>query len=807
MKDLRVADEYLCVLEETQKRWSKLLNHSGILYLYGMTGFVKTTQVLSFAEQQYKEWEHISATEENFLEVARMKLEELGHQRAKALLILDDLQWLFSPISRQKLFELLVKSRQMRGLHILLVSRTAPPAYLSPLWATQQMVVEDQEVLRFGKEEIRKLLLDNSTLSALQSEVQFKLVESCLQSTKGYAMGVFAYLYRLGENPQDIATATVQAIRDVEDYLDRYLMNQWPPSRKNAAVRLSVYPSFTKEMARQLLGEQTDSILQEFMEVGSFLRFTAPDTYTFVPFFWQYLNKKLRTRPDSEWMPLYQTAALCYEQQRDFEQALRCYKLADRTDKIVELVVYLSENADGCAFASIAQEYLKDLSLDWEQREPRILGAKAMSCAYRMQTEECITYLERLREMAESEQKCVLRGGALASYVRTVIACPYNTADELKDNMLRFVDYVLQNGLRLQHIMPTGNLPSLINGGLDLLSWEKTKAVLYPVMKVAAETIMGIEAVGIADAAMGEVLYEQNQSSKAIAYLTKALSATNLGGTIRVQYAVTGVMARLFQSENQVDTAESILQNIAKKAKQEHFLELLPNIEASLALCALQKNDAVSYNQWLTGSAPDEHAEFYITTRFRLLVKARVYTALGRELEALYILGLLEEYAKLYHRTYLQIEILTLKAIVLHQRGEKWQQELLDAVTMAKPYGLIRIFADQGAALLPLWLAMDWAAQEKTLPHVYIAAIKKECKCMAECYPNYLKPPRRFGAISNREMVVLKLMAQGLNNTQISKELGVNLGTVKFHVKNIMKKLNADNRTVAVKVAKEEGLL
>lgn len=430
-----------------------------------------------------------------------------------------------------------------------------------------------------------------------------------------------------------------------------------------------------------------------------------------------------------------------------------------------------------------------------------------MCCAYRMQTEECTAYLERLREMAEREQKCVLRSDALASYVRTVIACPYDTADELKKNMLKFVDYVLHNGLKLKYIMPTGNLPSLINGGLDLLPWEKTKTVLYPVMKAASEAIMGTEAVGIADAAMGEILYEQNKSSKAMAHLAKALSATDLGGTIRVQYAVTGIMARLFQSENQSDTAEIILQNVAKKAKQERFLELLPNIEASLAQCALLKNDSVSYSQWLTGSAPDEHEEFYITSRFRLLVKARVYTALGRELEALYILGLLEEYAKLYHRTYLQIEISTLKAIILHQRGEEWQEELLSAVNMAKPYGLIRIFADQGAALLPLWLAMDWGAQEKTLPSSYIAAIKKECKGMAESYPNYLKPPRRFGSISDKEMVVLKLMAQGLNNTQISKELGVNIGTVKFHVKNIMQKLNAENRTVAVKVAKEEGLI
>ena len=71
--------------------------------------------------------------------------------------------------------------------------------------------------------------------------------------------------------------------------------------------------------------------------------------------------------------------------------------------------------------------------------------------------------------------------------------------------MLKFAEYVLHNGLRLKHIMPTGNLPSLINGGLDLLPWEKNKIILYPIIKMAAATIMVTEGVGSADAAMGEL--------------------------------------------------------------------------------------------------------------------------------------------------------------------------------------------------------------------------------------------------------------------------------------------------------------
>ena len=178
---------------------------------------------------------------------------------------------------------------------------------------------------------------------------------------------------------------------------------------------------------------------------------------------------------------------------------------------------------------------------------------------------------------------------------------------------------------------------------------------------------------------------------------------------------------------------------------------------------------------------------------------------LGRELEALHILALLGEYAVRYHRTYLQIELLTLRAIILYRRGEDWQEDLLTAVQMAQPHKLIRIFADQGTALLPLWQA---AMQTQILPATdYTTTVKKELKRMAAAYPGYLKPPRRFEVLTEKEMVVLRLMALGRNNTQIAQELEISLGTAKFHVKNIMQKLSAENRTVAVKVAQEEGLL
>jgi len=66
--------------------------------------------------------------------------------------------------------------------------------------------------------------------------------------------------------------------------------------------------------------------------------------------------------------------------------------------------------------------------------------------------------------------------------------------------------------------------------------------------------------------------------------------------------------------------------------------------------------------------------------------------------------------------------------------------------------------------------------------------------------------PQRF-VLSERERSVLRLVAAGMPNKQIARQLSISERTVKFHVTSILNKLNADNRAQAVSLAHERGLL
>ncbi|MDT0452760.1 response regulator transcription factor [Streptomyces hesseae] len=62
-------------------------------------------------------------------------------------------------------------------------------------------------------------------------------------------------------------------------------------------------------------------------------------------------------------------------------------------------------------------------------------------------------------------------------------------------------------------------------------------------------------------------------------------------------------------------------------------------------------------------------------------------------------------------------------------------------------------------------------------------------------------------ALTGREEEVLRLMATGLSNPEIADSLTVSLETVKTHVGNVLTKLGAQNRTHAVVIAYESGLV
>jgi DNA-binding CsgD family transcriptional regulator len=63
------------------------------------------------------------------------------------------------------------------------------------------------------------------------------------------------------------------------------------------------------------------------------------------------------------------------------------------------------------------------------------------------------------------------------------------------------------------------------------------------------------------------------------------------------------------------------------------------------------------------------------------------------------------------------------------------------------------------------------------------------------------------GALTRRELSVLRLVAHGLGNKEIASELGISSHTVKYHLASLLAKLGVHSRTEAVTIGLRKGLV
>jgi len=136
-------------------------------------------------------------------------------------------------------------------------------------------------------------------------------------------------------------------------------------------------------------------------------------------------------------------------------------------------------------------------------------------------------------------------------------------------------------------------------------------------------------------------------------------------------------------------------------------------------------------------------------------------------------------------------------------------QQLASSLMLAKAGGFVRIFVDEGRAMAHVLRA---AAVRRIMPG-YVAklllAFAAEDIGLGAAPPQQSAPPSQtlVEPLSQRELEVLHLIAQGLSNGEIGERLFLALNTLKGHNRNIFGKLQVQRRTEAVARARELGLL
>jgi LuxR family maltose regulon positive regulatory protein len=295
---------------------------------------------------------------------------------------------------------------------------------------------------------------------------------------------------------------------------------------------------------------------------------------------------------------------------------------------------------------------------------------------------------------------------------------------------------------------------------------------------------------------LARVLYEWNDLDAAQQHGQQGVQLARQLENIDRFVACEVFLARLKLAQGDVASAAAILAEAGQSVRQHNFVHRMPEVAAAQVLTLLRQGNLA--------------AAAHLAQAHELPIsQARVHLAQGDTSAALAALEPLRQQAEAKGWQDERLKVMILQAVALHAHGEKGKaaQLLGDALALAEPGGFIRIFVDEGPPMARLLydalsrgIAPDYV---RRLLAVFPVDEPEQTGPSKTQSPEY----ELIEPLSERELEVLQLIAEGLTNPEIATRLYLSLNTVKVHTRNIYGKLGVNNRTQAGARASALGIL
>lgn len=289
---------------------------------------------------------------------------------------------------------------------------------------------------------------------------------------------------------------------------------------------------------------------------------------------------------------------------------------------------------------------------------------------------------------------------------------------------------------------------------------------------------------------MAHVFYEWNDLEAAHRYAQQSVLLAKQYDRVIDRFIVCELFfARVKFAQGDIAGAAALLTEIHQFVQQHQFVHRMSDVATAKILLLL--------HQGHTDAAAQLAQAHDIPTS-----QARVYLAQRDTTAALNILTALGQQAKTMNLADEQLKVMVLQSIALSADGKTAEAlaVLKEALTIAEVGEYIRLFVDEGKPMATLLQQLDGKGNSFDYVQRLLAAFPKD---------NHPLTPQQglLEPLSERELEVLQLIAQGLTNQEIATQLYLSLHTVKVHVRNISAKLDATNRTQAVAKARALNIL
>ncbi len=373
--------------------------------------------------------------------------------------------------------------------------------------------------------------------------------------------------------------------------------------------------------------------------------------------------------------------------------------------------------------------------------------------------------------------------------------------------IIEIVKTMKRKDIHIPQVQITAGRPSVLNGVGDFTRFapflkRNAERFIAGMRHIYDETVID----AMYNLALAEWYYQQNQIMDAGLLVTRTLRAFDNDQQRRLLFVALYLQSKLQFASGKMGNAGSYIRNIRRFVRTAGEQEFSYNIDAAEAYTALYDGNYEFLTRWLAGNAPDELADFCMLDLYRYMVKIRCYIVYRKDMAVIALVERLRPLLQEGGRIMDLCELDLLLAISFFRAGEKDLAftALERSLKIAKRRGFYRLVVDEGAGVLPVLAA--YVKKKGETP--FLVKLVEGARDMAYWYPLYLKPVNKGGATFSRiEVGVLKFLEQGCTKEEIADFYFVSVNTVRFHVKNIYRKLEASSVHQAVWEARLLGII
>jgi LuxR family transcriptional regulator, maltose regulon positive regulatory protein len=803
----------------------------------------------------------INLIQESFLinprAIVSTLINDLADIEADVYLFLEDYHWVTNPNVHEALAFFLRHAPS--HCHVVLTTRTEPPLPLASLRAQNQLLEIDVSALRFDLQETQNFLEIERPGTLAPSDM--KLLHDKTDGWPAALRIVASTSIQSRQNFEQYVRSLSGTQRPIGTYLEE-LLDGLPREIVQAMLRTAILDRLCAALCEFLTGTSSSNELFGLAEKRQLLLAPLDQEgrwYRYHPLLAEYLNHRLESELGNEIPGLHQRAALWYASQELWTDAVQHAIAGGDTVRALDWI-------KNCAMPLVKRGDLFTL-LGWQrlfptallQTQPEVRLAIAWGMALAIRADEALALL------SEIERDIAAGHSANGKVLRRECEAIRSVAIVLKDNSAAALPIaqgcisppgdtwtvnVASNVVRLCHLK-AGDLKKFyatpwIPYSLDEDMRNVFASVYYRCLQGMAEAqqlriasaesyyLDGLRlaeqhvgphsvAAALAASFIARIRYEQGRLDEAEAMLVDRVSLINAGTMLDCVLSAYFVMARIAAHRMNLARAHSLLE----------WAENQGNARAwgRLSAAAVLERTRLCLNEGRLDQATEclhrleqLAAEYPAPTncawsdihRYAALARAYLASAEERFEDAISISEGLRRDLKNVHNIYFALRVETNLAVARF-RAKQVTEAMKSFGDVVSAFARVRVYQtilDEGGAEIGPLIATFQENAERT--GSYRELTSDVSKLMTAWMSRYQSEPQQAATpiaasafsepLSAREGDILRMIAEGLSNKEIARNLAIAPETVKSHVKHIFTKLNVEKRAQAVSRAQILGL-